>query len=774
MVDFQLTPEQRDAAFSEAARFAIRASAGAGKTRVLVERYVWHVVDRGISPDQILTITFTRKAAAEMKRRIVERLQAVGRIEEAKLAQTGPIQTIHGFCERLLRENALAAGIDPKFEVIADSPLGKEIADDALRQALADLAENSTPVRDLLLQRAGSRSQSDPYLGSLKEPIHEAVSKLRSSGLRPSDLAEGYADAAGYWRLVRKCLEEGLPEVGPASSPHEWYQAVKAACRDVGRPTPRWVKLASEEKEEEAAKQSLAIGQLVLAVWDLVESEMTRRQTFDFAELETRAVRLVQRDAEARQRVRRAYRVALIDEGQDVNPTQHRLIESLGLEAEMMVGDPQQAIYGFRQADRELFVGRLTAEDTRLLRSNHRSDPGILRFVDRLFGRTWGEQYMPMLEPKTPNGAAFEETPTDFEGLEFWDVTDMKIEETALYVEDLLAEGVFPPKDIAILVRRGSSARKVRVGLERHGIPYRIAGGVENFYTRMEIRDLANALVAAVDPYDDFALLATLRSPLVGIPLDDMVLLGRRKPVAETLELVVAPEDCPPYRATTEEAALAIERFKEWYLPLLPIADRLPAWELLSIIIDRSEYLERLARRPNGFPLIANVRKLLELATKEPTLDAHRFAEQVRTIQRLDFKEGTAPALDEDAQAVTILTIHKAKGLEWPCVVLPDLVLRSPSHKPPIRVDTRHGVIAAAVPGTETLIYRKLADQSNRKETEEEWRVLYVAMTRACRRLCLCLSETAESTTHARAIAQHFPFREGAPPGIRVRRHGAP
>lgn len=229
MTEIGLTEEQRRIAFSDRSRFAIRASAGAGKTRVLVERYVWHVVEGGLSPEQILTITFTRKAAAEMKQRIVDRLRGAGLEEQAKLAQIGPIQTIHGFCERLLRENALAAGIDPKFEVLADSPIGKQIMSEALRQALADLAETSTPVRDLLLQRAGTRSQHDPYLGPLAVPIEVAVDRLRGSGLRPSELAEHYADDQAYWNLARRYLEADLPEIAPTGSPAEWFHAI-APC----------------------------------------------------------------------------------------------------------------------------------------------------------------------------------------------------------------------------------------------------------------------------------------------------------------------------------------------------------------------------------------------------------------------------------------------------------------------------------------------------------------------------------------------------------------
>jgi ATP-dependent exoDNAse (exonuclease V) beta subunit len=100
--------------------FSIRAGAGAGKTFVLVHRYLRHIVDEGMSPDQILAITFTKKAAASMKQRIVGELRDRGLAESAQIAETGPIQTVHSFCERVLRENSLEAGIDPEFSVLSE------------------------------------------------------------------------------------------------------------------------------------------------------------------------------------------------------------------------------------------------------------------------------------------------------------------------------------------------------------------------------------------------------------------------------------------------------------------------------------------------------------------------------------------------------------------------------------------------------------------------------------------------------------------------------
>ena len=120
----KLTDQQPKVVHSQERTLLVRAAAGAGKTRVLTERYLKHVLQDRLAPEQILAITFTRKAAAEMKRRIVARLIENGRYLDAQAAETGPIQTIHGFCERVLREHALEAALDPAFEILSESDQG--------------------------------------------------------------------------------------------------------------------------------------------------------------------------------------------------------------------------------------------------------------------------------------------------------------------------------------------------------------------------------------------------------------------------------------------------------------------------------------------------------------------------------------------------------------------------------------------------------------------------------------------------------------------------
>jgi ATP-dependent exoDNAse (exonuclease V) beta subunit len=455
--------------------------------------------------------------------------------------------------------------------------------------------------------------------------------------------------------------------------------------------------------------------------------------------------------------VSRQYKVAMVDESQDVNPMQYNLLQAMGLTRVMMVGDVQQSIYGFRQADVELFRNRAAEVGARRLSKNYRSSPGILNFVDLVFANLWGADYVPMNLKTGPMD--FEDTsrPT-FEGIELWHQAAQDTNATATYIQELLDEGI-PHGDIAVLVRDGPGAVKMKEGLDGVAIPCRIAGGSERFYTRLEVRDLSNALRAVADPYDDFALLACLRGPMVGLSMDSIVLLGTESPVVERLETFIPPlvEDEPRLRA-----------FLRWYMPLKNYADRLSAWEVLAELFAKSEYLPALARRPNAEQLLANARKLLTLATKEPELGPLEYAERIREIQDLRHKEGDAPAGEEDANVVTIMTIHKAKGLEFPVVVLPQTDRRLASNAPEVIVEPRKGLVATKFGRGQCLMHKYLADLRKQRAVEEELRVLYVGLTRPRQRLCIVLyPNTSKETVSKRlkAILGDVP-----PEGVVVRR----
>lgn len=755
----ELSSEQKDVIGSTAERLTVSAAAGAGKTSVLVGRYLRHVLEEGISPDGILTITFTRKAAAQMKERIVNALRERGALAEAQIAETGPIQTIHAFCERLLRENAVAAGIDPEFDILSDAQSSR-LMGEAIRDAVAASLEEAPQAEALISSLAGQgsfgRSRS-PY-ARLELAVESVLQDLRGCGNRLEDLTASHASPEAletHW--LERLLEE-LPEAvreGFQTAEGDLQSRLATAWKTATNHVPPWVRTRWDDKvEARALSHACGLVQLATEAWWRLERRMEEMQRLDFVALEARAVDLVARSETVRHRLRNRFRVVMVDEAQDLNPVQYELLRSLDCEREMIVGDVQQSIYGFRQADVKLFEKRAAAGSQRLSK-NFRSEAGVLRFVDFVFGSLWSS-YTPMGEKPRFDLDLFDEP--DYTGVELWEYPARDHAVTAEYVSQILDEGV-ESRDITVLTRDSFGASEVLRALEGRGIEARIAGGSERFYTRMEVRDLANALRAASDPYDDFALLACLRSPMAELSLDSIVMLGRSKPVFEALANFVPPLD---------EDVPKLKRFLEWFLPLTGYADRLSAWEVMGSIFAKSDYLTTIAGRRNHAQLLANVRKLLALAGEEPELGPFDFAERIRAIQDIRHKEGDAPAFEDDSALVTIMTIHKAKGLEFKVVVLPQTHKNLITQNPEVIADGRIGMVATKFDRGESLFYRFLADRRKERARDEELRVLYVAMTRARERLCVALYPPASADSASRRLRGIV--GDKPPVGVRVRR----
>lgn len=755
-----LTSEQKAVVAAEDKSFVVRASAGTGKTTTLVARYLRLVTLDGLRPDQILTVTFTRKAAAEMKRRIVSALVAGGLRDEAQIAETGPIQTIHGFCERVLRECSVDAGLDPDFNILDETEASRRMKG-AIQEAIASFVE--MPLADELLERlAGKRN----YMGisphsMLEDSIRDVVGRLRGSTAALADLKENYRDPAtleSYWRnailettpaAVREAMASGEPGVPFGVRLQQAYKVAKVKA-PVALPTPTSADLA-RRMEEECAKHACGLMQIACRTWERFEEANAADHALDFVELERRTVELLRTSDPAMRRLRAQYKAVLIDESQDMNPIQHYLLEALGIEREMLVGDAQQSIYGFRQADVKLFEKRAATATTLQLSENLRSAQGVLRFVDELFSRVWVDSYVPMARPFSDIGTS------KFEGVELWVQKVRDTAQIAEWIEEVVAqEGA---GNVAVLVRTGGYAQDLLGRLEVRGVPARIAGGSERYYTRLEVRDLANGLTALVDPYDDFALLALLHSPIVGLEMDSVVSLAGSVPVWENLAEFEAP---------LPEDDARIKLFLSWFEPLSRYADRLPAWELLSRILAESPYLDTLAGRHGGIQVIANVRKLMSIAASMPEAGARDFSKRIREIREVRHHEGDAPAVEDQENQVTIMTIHKAKGLEFPVVIVPETLSKErPAGE--VEVDRTTGMLTVKF-GEGMSAYHSINVQWRKERDREElYRLLYVALTRARKRLCLVVDPSAPPAKLAGDIVEKLGWREAFPAGLTVR-----
>jgi ATP-dependent helicase/nuclease subunit A len=826
-------------AVDPARNVVLEASAGTGKTRVLVTRYV-NLVRAGVDPSNILAMTFTRKAASEMRERIVARLRdlaAQSPSDAARWKALRPrladiaISTIDAFCFSLLREFPLEAGLDPGFD-IADETEVPRLVENALDGALRvgrRLAAEDADVALLLATlgerrtRAGLAALLDRRLvvgGAVRRFLSAAdapspasalarvvlrVAQLLSPGagdleaflrdgpwahpgwpLIEADLrwlvAGGGASAGGYDatravvdRVARYFLtEKGEPRARPAAayrkahcpSPSAWTRHSRA----VASIAPYLADALGGFERDLNIAMVRGVRRLFRIARARYRHALEAQAAVDFPEGLSRALRLLRRMdefAQSRYRLEARYHHVLVDEFQDTSRAQWRLVarlveswgEGSGVAADapvqpsiFIVGDRKQSIYAFRDADvgtlrraRRYIRGLRPGGDVRRsITRSFRSVRGLLAFTNDLFGsidstakRPDAFRYAP--SDRFPVSAAA--TGEDAEG-PLGLIAASSAGEAASAVADevarLLAEATVRdretglprrarPGDVAILFRSRESHRDVEVALDTRGIPTYVYKGL-GFFEADEVQDLVALLRYLADPASNLRASAFLRSHFVRLSDPGLRILA--PDVASALVGAARPAQAD---ALSEEDARVLERVRSSLPRWLSLVDRVPPAEVLDRVLGDAAYAIEL-RGPRLVQARENLKKVRALTRR---LQNRGYATTGRVAEHLGrLSTGDESNAVVDAQdAVNLMTIHAAKGLEFPIVFLVNLGRGTGGRGDPILVvpDGGRGTPLVSVDGS-------LADAeeaARSRDREETKRLLYVAVTRARERLYL-------------------------------------
>ncbi|HEX3686303.1 MAG TPA: UvrD-helicase domain-containing protein, partial [Gaiellaceae bacterium] len=448
----------------------VSAGAGTGKTTVIVERFCRAVCERGVDVDSILVITYTERAAGELRGRIRKRLLELGRHDLSRDLDAAWISTIHGFCHRLLKAHPFAAGIDPRFRVVDDSQ-GRVLRGEAFRAALEEFCGDDEARLRLLASYGGRR------LRRMLTGVHET---LRSSGLdlrievseQPrleERLAELRAAAAGD--------ETALRFLDSANGPEELLDLSDLRSAELDEPRAAVEQAALEAL---AARDREQLQELLLAYDGAYREAKDRESALDFEDLQLLARELLRENPEIRERESWRFRSIMVDEFQDTNRLQCELVDLLAHEdAEVFfVGDEFQSIYRFRHADVEVFrerreqVGGVLA-----LTQNYRSRPEVLDVINHLFSADFGETFQPLEAagrfPDPAFGPAVELLVTDKTSYGETGVHWRKAEaqHIASRVRDLVDAGEATPGEIVLLFAAGTDARMYEEELRALGLP---------------------------------------------------------------------------------------------------------------------------------------------------------------------------------------------------------------------------------------------------------------------------------------------------------------
>jgi ATP-dependent helicase/nuclease subunit A len=750
--------EQQLAAVEAGGEVFVSAGAGTGKTAVLVERVVRAVTERGLDVDSILVITYTRRAAGELRTRIRAALAERGRHDLARKLDGAWISTIHGFCARLLRAYPLAAGLDPRFREL-DEAQSAVLRSEAFGEALAEFCAGDDPQRLELLATYGSdrlrRMLTSVYetlraagreldLAVAPRPeLGERVEELRAvAGSLAGDPESTDAQVQAASGLLELLDRDGRPDRLMSLGSFKARGDRAAAYRDA-------LTAVEQAALDEAAARDRALLQELLTLFaGRYAQAKARESALDFEDLQLEARDLLKSQPELREREQGRFRSILVDEFQDTNRLQTEIVDLLRTpETELFfVGDEFQSIYGFRHADVQVFRERRGAVEQPLsLTLNYRSRPEVLAVVNELFGSHFGGEFQELAAaaefPDPVFGHPVELLVTDKESYKDSGVHWRRGEARAVArrVRELVDGGAATAGEIVLLFAAGTDAEWYEDELRRAGLPtYRATG--KGYFGQQQVVDLLMYLRLLQNRYDDTALLSVLASPFVGVSNDALALLRRvasRRPLFTGLE-----HSLPPGLAERDERLM--RAFRQRYDRLVDALPRLSLERLCEQIVGEHDYDLAVLVQWDGRRRYANMRKLARLARSYEELrgpDVEGFVRFVAEQEAVGAHQLEAVAEEEGADAVRLLTIHAAKGLEFKVVIVADAGRDrvAPSADEILALpDGRFGFrVADPVTAKQRGAFDYEAVKEARKEAEraERLRLYYVAMTRAKERL---------------------------------------
>ena len=815
-----LTPEQQAAAHAPCSA-VITAGAGTGKTHMLAERYLYYLEKREMSPLEIVAVTFTEKAAVELRSRIralvsqhlPQRLDLLAELEAAQ------ISTIHALSNRICQEHFQLLEIPADFQVL-DSLEGEIWLQDGLKQALTILSpETFKTIPYSRLQQLLSELLNDPYtatkalnLGvgdwqsSIADARTEAIKTIVNDPAWQSSYAilERHRGPSGdKLEAIRTAVLAAMADLEDAEeidraiatidgvnlrvgSKKNWQDdalktvkdALKALRENVRRVTSQGLLNLKLGEADERLRQIIPVlTQAYTQVREYLARLKLQNKILTFNDLEIYALQALN-DKEVQNYYRQRWRVFLVDEFQDTNPTQAELLDTLTTKAELtIVGDIKQSIYGFRRADIrvfEQFRDRILQNGGKeiILSTSFRTHQALINRFNQIFAPLLEENhqdltafrqstpipgergttfnYLQVLvvgDPFTPEGGEKPAKPSKAQRqrVEAFNLAErikqMLDNKTPVFDKESQTIRPIQPKDIAILTRTWQPLEIYSEALSAAGIPVAPGRGGNLLFTR-EAKDGNILLRFLADPQDDIALVAVLRSPFFAI--SDRILYRVRQSFAKTDSASNQANSCW-WNEIQNDSFPELEHPVRVLKQLLQACQSNTPSRILQISDRLTGYTAVIANLAGAKRRLADWEGFTELV-KNLERDTYDLFAVVRRLKKIYENEIAVPRpILTASNAVSLMTIFAAKGLEWSLVVVADLSKERPHNSPVTYFDPQLGVAVkhknALGEIQKPVLYSWLEYLQNRRERAEAYRVLYVALTRARDYLWLSAAE---------------------------------
>ena len=843
-----LTPRQKES-LDTSVDVALVAGAGSGKTKVLVERYIEILrADPALMPENILALTFTEKASAEMRDKIRDELCSIADSEGGRWEMvlegldTADISTIHSFCAKLVRSDPLQCGLDPDFRVLSETEMSVVLTDVinsmlketgpeslSLRRLIVDHSMNSVVkmLKGLARDRAKMsldmssdefRASSLRFLdGSYSEALEAAVRELHDiipclkalhglkvppfvdSGTRVMNGLKRVLDLASKINAAPSRVEE-LALMAELSKARAVLLNTKGTARsagglgnsrfwrsDLGALRENMAQVFSYENRHSNTLLFVERGDLMdrarERLTDLISvlssflsrlaAEKRRRNGLDFDDMVDMAVGMVRSDRNgAAEKLRSRLRHIMIDEFQDTDDRQWRIAEALwngGRDCRLfIVGDPKQSIYGFRSADVRLFskVSDMVRSGAKgkgfALDRNFRSSKEIMDFVNAVFpsvmgedGGGWGVPFDPLDAHKGPGGSVSVVAVVGKRGAEAREgafaASHILRSVGSLTVEDDKGRRPLRFGDIAVLLPTRKGIKYYEEALRGASVPFTVYKG-KGFFERQEVSDILSLTSFLSNPTDDIALASVLKGPFFVLSDEDLFAI----PGTGGTTLFERMGKHPPLVNAHGRLLRSIE-----------LSSMLPPFISVPMIMDILCAHSALKGRRGS----RNLDKLLDWVRSEDTMrtlgemrdSLYRFVEEPPP-------EGEANvAFEKDT--VSLLTVHAAKGLEWPMVMVLGMQHEGrPKNASPYQLSQDRGLaltVSDDMSGrsVHTTSWSKALEDQERKDMEESKRLFYVACTRAKDHLVLSgmlpigqNGQEEEPRAMMRLLREHMPL----------------
>jgi len=808
---FNLTPEQSQASRARGQDVVVSAGAGSGKTSTLVARYLTLLAE-GLSPQRLVAITFTEKAAREMRNRTRQALnqlasQAENEAENQRWANlearmdSARIGTIHSLCAEILRAHPAEAGVDPLFGVLDEglvAALQAQVIEQTLDWAVSQ--ENMEPLFDLVTTNAlksllsfllERRLDTASLLSSPVNPsqvlshalsnflqhsqVQNLISDLKTGDGR-QEAGEAMASQIEQLLAMLAEVEDSLDNLEIYGAAHTLFNARRKFMNlSLGKRTSLvkdglkqlrelydtwlnpWLGGAKASDAPPDLQTNASFGSVLPLVASLFEQALQtyrqvlrQRRSLDFDDLEQGALDLL-RIPRLAAHWQTEIDAILVDEFQDTNQRQRQIVQTLRGEQPgrlFVVGDARQSIYRFRGADVSIFQNLRQEMESQSglvfdLDLTFRSHPGLLSALGDLLAPIMGilpdpdRPYVVPFSPLRPDRCeprqGIEPPFIEFVlgvGEDARQGRRVAAQALAQRLLELHAAGQIGAWDeVGLLLRASTGFPVYENALEERGIPYVTVAG-RGFYDRPEIRDVLNILHALVDPWDDLAVAGLLHSPAFSLSDSALYRLRRRDQKSQPLYPALMGDISHLDPIDQAQALRARAILQE----LRPQVDRLPVAELLKLVVDLTDYRAMLATA--GSRLWRNLDKLLADAAASQMINVRAFLEYVQTLRDVGARQGEASA--EALGAVRLMTIHKAKGLEFDIVVLADAARRPPTTGQAAYLFPETGLTFTLDRLDTTPLIHRLARSLDQEQSESEnKRLLYVALTRAREKLLI-------------------------------------